>query len=153
MNVGDSGGGHNGRSQDFDINLAPIIDCFTVLITFMLVSASFLAVGILDTNLAVSGPAPADAKPPSIRMDVELGLGKEIQFRISGKAKIEKRIPAKAGEWDLAALGAEIQSIKKQWPDTNSLILTAHDDMEYVHIVKVMEAMRAHVPSILLGGL
>ena len=31
--------GSESGGQDFDLNLAPIIDCFTVLITFMLVHA------------------------------------------------------------------------------------------------------------------
>ena len=38
-------------SQDFDVNITPIIDSFTVLITFMLASASFLSVGIFDAGI------------------------------------------------------------------------------------------------------
>ena len=41
--------------KDFDLNLAPIIDCMTVLITFMLASASFLSIGILDAGVAAAG--------------------------------------------------------------------------------------------------
>jgi biopolymer transport protein ExbD len=35
------GGGGNG--QEVELNITPIIDCFTVLITFLLASASFLS--------------------------------------------------------------------------------------------------------------
>jgi biopolymer transport protein ExbD len=47
-----------GNSQDADINLAPIIDCFTVLIAFMLVSASFLSIGVLDAGIAAAYNLP-----------------------------------------------------------------------------------------------
>ena len=40
--------------QDFELNLASLIDCFTVLITFLLASASFLSVGILDAGVAAA---------------------------------------------------------------------------------------------------
>jgi biopolymer transport protein ExbD len=51
------GGGSPGRkskgaSQDFDLNLAPIIDCITVLIAFILISTSFISIGLLDAGIA-----------------------------------------------------------------------------------------------------
>ena len=153
MNVGDSGSPHGGRSQDFDINLAPIIDCFTVLITFMLISASFLAIGVFDASLAVDGAPAADAKPPSIRIDLELTPKMDIQIRVTGKAKMEKTVAATGGDWDLKALAAEIGQLKAQWPDSRSVVLTAHDDVEYRHIVRIMESIKSQLPAILLGGL
>ena len=39
-----------GGSLDFELNLAPIIDCLVVLITFMLASASFLSISIFDAR-------------------------------------------------------------------------------------------------------
>ena len=43
---------HAGET-DFELNLASIIDCFTVLITYLLVSASFISLGILDVSVPV----------------------------------------------------------------------------------------------------
>ena len=40
------------NSLDFELNLAPIIDCFTVLIAFILISASFASINILDAGIA-----------------------------------------------------------------------------------------------------
>src|SRR3954462_13573955 len=110
MNVSDGGnGGQGGQSQDFDLNLAPIIDCFTVLITFMLASASFLAIGILDAQIALPGTSSTpNQKPPSINLDVELGANHEIKIKVTAKTKLAKKLPAKADDWDTATLGAEI---------------------------------------------
>ena len=38
----------NSSGQDVDLNITPIIDCFTVLITFLLASASFLSIGFFE---------------------------------------------------------------------------------------------------------
>jgi len=153
VNVGDTGSPHGGRSQDFDINLAPIIDCFTVLISFMLISASFLAIGVFDANLATEGPPAANTPPPSLRVDVQLNPKMAIQLKVAGKTKMDLAIPATGEDWDLKALTAEIQKLKEQWPDTKSAVLNAADDVEYKHIVRVMETLKTQLPSILLGGL
>ena len=148
---GENSGGH-GQDLDFDINLAPIIDCFTVLITFLLASASFLAIGVFESNVAIPGPANGATKPPPVRVDIELGLRREIIFKVSGAAKIEKTIPSTKGGWDVTQLMTEIAEIQKKWPETTSTVLTAADDVEYVHIVRLMESIRVKVPNILLEG-
>lgn len=149
MNVG----GEGGNSQDFDLNLAPIIDCFTVLITFMLASASFLAIGILDSGVAANNAASNDQKPASIRIDVELTAQKGIVLRVEGKTKLEKKIAPKGDDYDQAAIVAEIVNLTKAYPDTKGLILSGADDVEYLEIIRMMEALRKYTPSILLGGL
>ncbi len=160
MMTGDGAGPHGGQNQDFDINLAPIIDCFTVLITFLLASASFLAIGIFDSSVAVPG-ATNKTQAVSVRVDVELGSQFEIAFKLSGappaKGKEKdgnyvKKLPALNGKWNTVLLLEEIEKVQKAWPNTGSMVLSAGDDIEYVHIVKVMETMRTKVPNILLGG-
>ena len=154
MNVSD-GGGH-GQSQDFDINLAPIIDCFTVLITFLLASASFLAIGVFEASVAVSGSAAAPTKPPSIRVDVELAPNYEIHLRLATASSntVKKLLPVnmKNREWNVAQLLLELDEVKAKHSDANTVVLTGANDVEYVHIVKLMETMRSRIPNILLGG-
>ncbi len=43
---------HGEHEQDFELNLASIIDCFVVLIAFILVSTSFFSIGIIDAEVA-----------------------------------------------------------------------------------------------------
>lgn len=154
MNVGESGPlKGNSQSQEVDLNLAPIIDCLTVLIIFILASASYLAIGILETNLAVEGAAPPNTKPPAIRLDIELNIKKEISIRVSGKGKLTKSIAPESDNWNRKELVSQIQQIKKQWPDTQQAVLSATDDVPYKDVVAMMETLRPELPSILLGGL
>ena len=41
---------HAEGEQDFELNITSIIDCFTVLIAFILTSASFISIGIIDAD-------------------------------------------------------------------------------------------------------
>ena len=56
-NLGSSSG------QEVDLNITPIIDCFTVLITFLLASASFLSIGFFEAYTPGSSADPSQAEP------------------------------------------------------------------------------------------
>lgn len=153
MNVSSDTGGKSGRiGQDFDLNLAPIIDCFTVLIAFMLASASYLAIGILDTNPSTPGQPGPNAKPPSINLEVALEPSHRIQIRISGKEKLDKALPAVKDDWDFKSLVEEVTRAKKAWPDTQTLILSATDETAYEEVIRAMDVLKPVIPNIALGG-
>ena len=143
-----------GKSQDFDLNLAPIIDCFTVLIAFMLASASYLAIGVFESAVANNAAAPNTNQPPaSIRIDVDLTMEKEIVLKVDGKLKLQKKIPAVNGAYDLGSLVTEITSLRGKFSDAKNMVLSAADDVEYNEIIAAMETLKKAMPSILLGGL
>ncbi|MEO5970262.1 MAG: biopolymer transporter ExbD [Bdellovibrionia bacterium] len=150
MNV--SGGGGRGPSQDFDLNLAPIIDCFTVLITFMLVSASFISIGILDAGAGAAGQTASKDAPPPIIVQLELKEQFGMEIQLSGKATDKITLPAAQGDWDFVGLTRELTNIKTKWPQSDSVILSAANDIEYIHVIKIMEKLRKLTPAVLLGG-
>src|SRR3954454_3668611 len=96
------GGGHGkNQSQDFDLNITSIIDTFTVLITFMLASAAFLSIGILDAGISAGGDTTSAAKPPSVNIEISLAKDHSFVVKLTGKAVSTTTVAAKAGAWDL----------------------------------------------------
>lgn len=153
MMVGsESGGSRGSQSQDFELNLASIIDCLTVLIAFILASASFLSIGILDAGIAAAGTTAADTTPPPINITVELAPAQALVVKVSGKATSTTSIAAKAGSWDYETLTQNLAGLKQKWPGVNAVILTAENDIEYKNVVKSMEVIRKTLPIVLLGG-
>ena len=126
-------------SQDFDLNLAPIIDCLTVLIAFMLASTAFLSIGILDAGVAAAGAVPASSTPPAVTLSVELGKDKDLIVRISGKATSTTPIAHQGEDWNLPELSRKLASLKTQWPDLSVITLSAADRVKYEDVVKTME--------------
>lgn len=150
MSVGSLG--QDGDSQEVDLNLAPIIDCFVVLIAFMLVSASFLAIGILDAGIAAAGAQSKQSEPPPVSISVGLTASKDIRVEVSGKATQNILIKAKNGDWDLAALTQNLATLRTKWTSVNAITLTAENRVEYRNIVQTMEVARKTMPVVLLGG-
>jgi biopolymer transport protein ExbD len=148
MNI--SSGGSN--SQDFELNLASIIDCLTVLITFLLASTAFLSIGILDAGVSAAGNTATDAKPPEVNLTLELSKEHAIAVKVSGKSSSSQQVAAKEGHWNMEDLTQKLQAIHQQWPSLTAVTLNADNTIEYKDVVQVMETTRKTIPVVLLGG-
>jgi biopolymer transport protein ExbD len=155
MTVGGEGGGGN---QDFELNLAPIIDAFTVLITYLLVSASFLTLTVFDVGVSANGEASAEQTNPSetpMTMEILLSASKEVALKVTGGAeKLDMTIPIAAinGNWDLDALNARIQQAVQRYPALVDASLSAESPVRYKEIIRVIESVKKVMPKIFLAG-
>ncbi len=135
---------HEG-SLDFELNLAPIIDCFTVLITFMLASASFVSISLFDAGFT---PAEAigDPNPPPITVSLDLKKNGSLQVVTHGKLNSTNTFanPDEAAE--------ALRQLKEKYPGVESMTITADPEVEYEAIVKAMEKSRKYMPGMVLGG-
>jgi biopolymer transport protein ExbD len=153
MNISEGGGSRGSQSQDFELNLASIIDCFTVLIAFMLASTAFISIGILDAGVAAAGATAADnSAPPPVNISVELGKDKGIALKVTGKSTTNQTIVAKDGSWNMAEMTDKLTALHQQWPTVNAITLTADNSVEYKDVVLTMENVRKTIPVVLLGG-
>ncbi len=150
------GTGGSANSQDFELNLASIIDCFTVLITFMLASASFLSIGVLDAGVAAAGTSSTSATPPPIQINVELSQNQDITLKVSGKTQRNSKFSVLSADNvqkpDLDGLAKALGELKAQYPDVGAITLTAESSVEYERVIRAMDSMRKTMPIVLLGG-
>lgn len=146
----------DGNGQDVELNLAPIIDCFTVLITYLLTSASFLSLTILEVGVAASGRAPASAAlnhlPP---LTVSLIVKQDGTFDLKlsgGKKKLNKTV-AVVGTSAFPAkerLVGELVRLQREYPELKEINIAAEPDVMYREVVTTIEAVKAKVPKIFL---
>lgn len=156
MSAGVSSGGSGkpgDQSQDFELNLASIIDCFTVLVTFLLASSAFISIGILDAGIAAGGvEMKKDHTPPSVQVTVDLKPGHAMELRVTGKATTNLSIPAAGAQWDFPRLNTEISALKGKFSDLGAITLTAEESIEYGEVILGMEQIRKTIPVVMLGG-
>ncbi len=144
---------HSESEQDFELNLASIIDCFTVLIAFLLVSASFVSIGVLDAEVAASGSEVTEKEDSPVQLVIDLKSDRSILVYLSGQINRIHRIQAKTrGEWNFDALTDRLAIVKGEWPALKSATLLADNKVAYRDVVKSMEVARLAVPTVNLGG-
>ncbi len=136
-------------NQDFDLNLAPVIDCFTVLIAFIMVSTTYASIGILDAGVAAGGESQASATPPPVQYTLEVKADRSMRIKVSGKASQE--IPLGAN-LNYSVMNEQFSALKAKWPTVNVVTLVADNSVPYKDVISTMEALRKTMPAILLGG-
>lgn len=150
-----SHGGGQGGDQDFELNLASIIDCFTVLITYLLVSASFITLGTLDVTVATpSDQADAQDPPPAdVAVTIRVAEGGSLRIEVSGRENRHIDIPARQpGQIDVDTFDAQLQEIHARYPAVDGAQVAADDAIRYRQLVQVVERSRAVLPKVSLTG-
>jgi biopolymer transport protein ExbD len=138
------------EEQDFELNIASIIDCFTVVICYLLLSASFISIGAFDVGTASTGPGSKSA-PPEVTVSVRLREGKSSVIRVSGRENQVFQVPAKEGVWDYAGISARLAEVKGRWASLNSVIVATDGDVEYQTLVKAVESAKMAIPVVFIG--
>jgi biopolymer transport protein ExbD len=145
-------------SQDAELNLAPIIDCFTVLITYLLVTASFLSLAAVDVGVSATGtgdPPPPDSAPPPMVLALEIKASGTIGISLRGGTQTKEityTVDAKAGVWDASGLAGQLQSIVQKWPNVAEVSVSAEPTVIYKDIVKLIQQIQTVMPKVFISG-
>lgn len=141
------------QHQDFALNIVPVLDCFTILVAFMLASGTYVAIGALEVSVAAEGPEAAPSTPPPANLTVSVREGGSISFKVEGESPSEQTFPAReGGRSDLAALSQALAEARTRWPKVKTVTLITGAEVPYQTMVRVLEATRVSHPEIAVGG-
>lgn len=144
-----AGSNDSGEGQDFELNLAPIIDCFTVLITYMLVSASFISIDMLEVSVAASTPPSETTPPPPTDPTTS------VSAMLMGDGRVLFEITGKDQPTHLEALSGDIimrgEEIRKRWPTVKEINVKAEPGVQYKQIIKTVEDLKKPFVKVFLG--
>jgi biopolymer transport protein ExbD len=123
--------------------LVPMIDIFTVLVTFLLMTAVFARITILDLDL----PSSASGNPAKPEFRLEVIVRKEGLELTNGTDRIAA-IPNVDGAYDLKTLTDLALSLKRDYPETDNASVLLEPEVEYDSLVQVMDAIRTVDPTL-----
>jgi biopolymer transport protein ExbD len=129
--------------------LVPMIDIFTVLVTFLLMTAVFARITVLQLDLpSAAGSSSAE---PTFRLEVI--VRKEGLELTNGSTRIAA-LPAINGEYDLKTLSELALSLKREYPDVDNASVLMEPDVKYDSLIQVMDAIRStEVPAASAGSM
>jgi len=149
-------GGKSGRSKSFEPNLVPFIDLMSVLITFLLISAVWTQVSMIQLGASFAAPRLDEntpVKPPPLE-DLVLRLDVKANGYVLYVGKDVRSIPKVKEEYDKESLLADLVRIKQMYPDKGGIKLAIEDEIVYDHVVSAMDiGLKAGFsPELLTGG-
>jgi biopolymer transport protein ExbD len=122
-----------------ELLLVPMIDIFTVLVTFLLMTAVFSRTVILELKLP---PSNAKFTPPPPGLQLEVTVRKDalqVDDRNSGPLAT---FPNKNGGYDFDGLAQYLQLVKSKFPDKTDATVLLEPDTSYDTLVQVMDHVR-----------
>ena len=121
-----------------ELNLVPMIDIFTVLVTFLLMTAVFYRTVILELNLPTA--QVEDTPPPALQLEILVRKAKmQVADRGSG---LLSEFPNRAEGYDLVALSEYLQRVKDRFPQKLDATILLEPDIPYDTLVQVMDTVR-----------
>ncbi len=127
--------GSGGDTQEVELNITPIIDCFTVLITFLLASASFLSIGFFETYTPGSAGDPTQAEPDT-EVVVKINASHMAEMKLKGKVNQTVSFNV-SDEASMKKFDAKLDELKTG-VKLGQILLSADDAVDYNELSGVM---------------
>ena len=121
-----------------EMEVTTFLNLMVVLIPFLLISAVFSRITILELDLP-QGAADSSNKP---KVTIEVIIRKN-KLQIGNGRGVVASFPKVEGEYDLAKLSRYLMKIKGNYPDKKDATILIEPDIEYTYMVKVMDATRS----------
>ena len=129
----------NHRRETADLNITAFMNLMVVLVPFLLITAVFSRMAVLELNLPGENSEPPQQEA-SLQLEIIVRDGRiEVGDRDSGRAAV---FASKDGEYDLEALGDYLQQVKARYPDKLDATLLLEPDISYDSLVQVMDTVR-----------
>jgi biopolymer transport protein ExbD len=128
---------HNRRPAE--LLLVPMIDIFTVLVTFLLMTAVFSRTVILQLNMPA---AQTEFRDPPPGLQIEIMVRKDLLQVADRNSGPLATMPNNASGYDYDGLTDYLKRIKNKFPEKTDATILLEPDTPYDILVQVMDRTR-----------
>jgi biopolymer transport protein ExbD len=136
--------------RDADLNIMPFIDVFSVLNTFLLFSAVFVALGSVRVQVPFFTNKEPEDNRPTRNLSVKVDLRKEEIILTSSYSMApvnERTVNYPTGEEGLKRLHTDLVELRTSEPKTDLVTLFVDDDVAYNDVILTLDAIKLRFPG------
>jgi biopolymer transport protein ExbD len=130
--------GRKKPQKPVELLLVPMIDIFSVLVTFLLMTAVFSRIAIIQLDLPSAAAGPPST--PTFRLEV---IVRKSGLELTNGREIIAALPVQNGAYDMPRLSAAAAELKSRHPEVDAASVLMAADVEYDYLVQVMDAIRS----------
>lgn len=128
------------KEEQKELDVTTFLNLMVVLIPFLLATAVFSKVTVLELNLPPAAAGGATPDKPLVTIEV---MVRKAGLEIGDGKVIHTTIPKKEGKYDLAKLSDELAGLKARYKDKEDVFVLLEQDIEYNDMIAVMDAVKA----------
>lgn len=130
------------RIEAVELNITAFMNLMVILVPFLLITAVFSQVAILELNLPSSNDQPGAEDPETMQLEVIVRpMALEVGERNGG---LLTSVPLKDGEYDYEGLQDYLKRVKAKFPDKIDASILLEPDTPYDILVQVMDTVRLY---------
>ena len=127
-----------GREETPGLDVTTFLNLMVVLIPFLLISAVFSRVTIMELSVPASAGESALNKP---NYTIEI-IVRKAGLEIANGASVEAAIPKKDEQYDMDMLSKILKRLKERYPKKEDATVLMEPEIEYNYLIQIMDAVR-----------
>lgn len=134
--------GQGGRKSNVDLNLVPFIDLMSVCIIFLLITAVWTQVSMIQLGSSVYSKKTSEEKvtpPPFSEVILRVDVLPE-GFRLLVGTDLVQVPKLSDGTYNKDDLVVKLKKVKERYPDKVDGVTSVRDNVYYKHLVEAMDA-------------
>ncbi len=130
---------HRRSQAQQELNITAFMNLMVILVPFLLVTAVFSRIAIIELGLPAAGAADRD---DSDRLSLEVTV-RHDRIELSNRGGQPLVIGMRDGEYNLKSLSDMLKRVKAEFPDHAEAMILLEPDISYDVLVQVMDTVRS----------
>lgn len=128
---------HHRHIAPAEMNITAFMNLMVILVPFLLITAVFSRLAVLELVLPTGETDAAAPEPPPVEVTVRSG-----RIELAGGAAPQV-LPNRDGGYDVDALSQALKRAKARAPEETAATILLEPDIPYEVLVRIMDAVRA----------
>ncbi len=146
------------RKPAADLNIMPVMNLFLILVPFLLVTATFVELAVLDislpemqaSNRQTQQHQQAQERKPAV---LNLLAIRENGIELKSPTFTFGLIPRRTEGYDYNLLKSYLAQVKQKFPDAVDVVIAPEDNIRYQVVIDIMDRCReAGFPNVSISG-
>ena len=120
------------------LDITTFLNLMVVLIPFLLISAVFSRVTIMELSVPTSAGG-ATSNTPNLAIEV---IVRKAGLEIANGMSVEAAFPKKDDQYDIETLQSILMRLKARYPKKEDATVLMEPDIAYDHLIQIMDAVR-----------
>ena len=127
-----------GREETPGLDVTAFLNLMVVLVPFLLISAVFSRVTIMELSVPTSAGGSA-SNTPNFAIEV---IVRKAGLEIANGFSVEAAIPKKDDQYDMEMLTEMLMRLKAKFPEKEDATVLMEPEIEYDYLIQIMDAVR-----------
>ncbi len=142
-----------GHAGETDVNLTAVMNIFLILIPFLLLTATFVRLTVLELSLPNLDRSRQAVSTPPQNAIVNMLRIRDDGFLLESEDMSLPALPKTGQDYNWQALSEQLERVKQQHPESQDIIIAPENSILYESIISVMDRCRdAGFPNISISG-